>query len=132
MPIAPSDRGLYSLRSVALAVRVRGEHPTNFRHRERRFDAALVIAEADLAREIACGLLLHHPIAEAEQFPMADVAQESGPGFFGRERSASDVARDYRIGPHGCRGSEIVHDMTTEDEAFGFKDGDHADILAGV
>src|SRR5665213_3435327 len=74
--IAPGDGGANCLGSVALAVKLRGKHPADFWAVEWGFDVPFVIGESQLSGKVPCGLLLDYPIAEAEQGPMAKIAQE--------------------------------------------------------
>src|SRR5580658_2046769 len=84
--IAPRYGCANGLRCIALAVGLSGEYPTDLRHAfERRLHIPLIIGESNLSHKATCRLLFNHPIAEAEQGPMANVTQQPGPGFlFGK------------------------------------------------
>src|ERR1700685_2987904 len=123
MLVAPRDGRANGLCRIALAVELRREDPTDLRHpMERRLDIPLVVCESNLSDKAAGGLLCNHPIAEAEQCPMADVTQQPAPGFLAGERSAADMARDDGVCPHGATGGEICKTMPAQLKPFCFED----------
>lgn len=54
---------------------------------------------------------------------MPDIAQQSSPGFFFCLWFASDVTRDFRIGPHCGAMDEIFEAVGAEFQALGLEGG---------
>ena len=109
MPIAPFGGGPNRFCGVAFTMGCGRKHPTDLgRLFELELQVPLVVGEANLADKIAGGLFLHRPIAEAEQRPMTNVAQEPGPSLFLTNGLAADVAGNDWIGPQGGGRGKIV------------------------
>jgi hypothetical protein len=120
--VGPGHDGANGLGGIAFALCVRRQDPANLRDAfERRLYISLVVGKSQFSGEIARRLFFRHPIAEAQQRPMARVTQELRPGLLFGERLATDVASDVWISPHGGALGEIVEAMGAEIEAGGFE-----------
>lgn len=121
---SPCNRGADGLSGIALTVGLRDEYPTDFRCVfEGRLQVPLVISESGFSDKFACGLFLYHPISEAEQGPMANVTQQSGPRLFVGEGLAANEPGYGWVRPHCRASSEIVKPMAPEFEALCLEDG---------
>src|SRR5882724_6442168 len=108
MRIAPGHNLTRRFRRIALAVKLRSEHPTDFRRILERLQTPPVVGKSNLAHEGAGRLFLNGPVAEAEPGPMTGVTQHSPPGLFSGKGLASDVARHRGVRPHGGARNEIT------------------------
>ena len=85
----PLQRCLGSFGCIPLTVFRRSKDPAQFRDgSKRRFDVALEIPEANLTHKVSCCFLLHHPIAKAENRPMAEITEKAGPALLHCKRLA--------------------------------------------
>ena len=96
---APVEESVDGFGGVAAAMLGGGEDPADLGCVEGWGDGAVVVEEADFADEVAGGFFFDEPGAEAEQRPVAGVAEETCPGLFGGEGLAADVADDDGVGP---------------------------------
>src|ERR1700728_867986 len=124
MRIAPGHGCAYGFGGIALAVRLRGEDPSDLRYAiQRRFPISLVIGEANLTYRVAACFFLCHPIPEAQQRPMAGVTQKLRPGLFFRKRLTAYVSSYFGVRPHRGAVDKVVEAMAAEFKPFGFEDG---------
>ena len=106
--VAPGRGRADRLGRVAAPVAPRDERPAELRDAgERRVEAALEVGEAELADVLARLLLLDGPIAEAQQGPVAAIAEQARPGLRlgrpGTPRRCSGPRRDRPTSPRSRR-----------------------------
>ena len=121
--VFPGVHGVDSFGGEAFAVSGGQEDPAGFEHAfERRGDVALVFLEAAFTEKLAGGFFFDDPIAKAHEGPVADVTEQTVPGFFVGERLADELG-DARIAPEGGTVGEVVEGMRAQAKARGFEDG---------
>ena len=124
MGSAPVVDCFESLAGVALAMSRWRKYPAGFGSvAEGRGEVAVIVGETGFAEKCAGGLVEDSPVAEAEQRPVAGVAQQASPGFFGGLRLAADEAGDGGVAPHGRKFWEIFAAMGAQGEPRSFEDG---------
>ncbi len=125
MKVAPGERCADGFVGVAFAVGVRRKDPASFEQSlERRIEVALIFLKSDFSDKFAGGFFFDGPIAESEQRPMADVAEEADPGLFFGEGFAADEARDHRVAPESGAIGEIIEAVGAKFEARSFEGRD--------
>src|SRR5262249_9940483 len=103
----------------------RGKRPSGFRYADERWrDVATRFEEAGLAEPLSGFAVMHRPVAIPEQLPLAEGAQELGPGIFFRQRRGEMLANNG-ISPHRSIGREVLDAVRAKYEAFGFEDRSH-------
>jgi hypothetical protein len=120
--IAPSEGCADGFGGVALALKLRSEHPTEFGHRqsgriqqsERRVKFAFVVGVTELADEVARRYFLDGPVSETEPMPTAGVAEQASPYFFPIERPTTDKSRYEWIGPERTGGYKVLTTVRTQ------------------
>ncbi len=71
----PMQRRCGSFGRISLSMFRRSKDPAQFRGgSKRRFHVALEVSKTDLTYKVTCRFLLHHPITEAENSPMTEIA----------------------------------------------------------
>ena len=121
--ITPRYRGSKGFRGITFAVRPRDQRPAQFGHSfDRRHDIPLKICETEFTDIAAGSLLLHRPIAVAQQSPVSTVGQYPNPCSLRWRRVAYGVADNGRVRPHGHAICEIIGLMGAEAEALCFDD----------
>jgi len=98
--VAPSECGANGFRGETFAVSVGKKDPADFGNAfNRGLEIALVFGETGFTKIIAGGFFFNDPVAEAQQEPVSDVAQQASPRFFFGEGFAGDEFGDDGIGP---------------------------------
>jgi hypothetical protein len=122
--VAPGEDGGDGFGGVAFAVHGGRENPAGFaKIFDGRREFAMEIGETDFAGEGGGGFFLEDPETEAEERPVACVAEKFYPGFFFGERAAADKSGYGRIGPQVAAGGEIFEAMMAETETRSFDAG---------
>src|ERR1035441_3025407 len=107
--VTPGNRSSKGFRCIALAMKLRDQRPAQLGHSfDRRHDVPLKIRETEFTDIAAGSLLLHRPIAVAQQSPVSTVGQYPNPCSLRRRRVAYGVADNGRVRPHGHAICEII------------------------
>ena len=72
---SPMQRRFGGFGCISLSMFRRSKDPAQFRDgSKRRLHVALEVSKTDLTHKVPCRFLLHHPITEAKNRPMTEIA----------------------------------------------------------
>src|ERR1700686_2025622 len=109
MRVPPFHRRANRFSRIPPAMRLRSQHPPDFRHTFQRWlYLALVIGKPNLSHKIPRLLFNHHPVSKPQHPPMPRVTEKLCPSLLFTQWLAANKSSYQWVRPHRGAISEII------------------------